>query len=240
MFIFSLYQIFSHPNIGDENNPLNEYSVYQTNSTNKLVNYKLKEDVKESSQSTDGLQTGSNNSTNNSSGDAKVDSMPTVGTDRVNELWNMIKKYSKRYNTDAVFVAVICAQESDFGMYPGTYDRDGYVGVMQLKESGQGPKQELKQQGLWESDMTEDVLNDDNSINIATKYLKYGYDRFVVNTKYKDDIGAWAAGYNLWWVTTMKYDPPFKPGDKENTNYYYQTKQRYSDYISGVKKIGQK
>lgn len=237
MFAFAFYQIFSHDISSTSENPLNKYTVYQTSATNRLVNYNLKQEVKENSQSTEGLEPSNNDGTITGT---NGDNLQTNGTERTKQLWELLKKYAKRYDTDAVFLAVICSQESDFGNYPGTYNRDGYVGVMQIKESGDGPKKELKEKGLWESDMTEDVMDDENNINIAAKYLKYGYDRFIKGTKHENDIGAWAAGFNSWWVTTLKYNPPYIHGNTENKNYYYQTKQRYKDYLSGAKKIGDK
>lgn len=205
---------------------LNDFTLYRNTSVNGTINYTLKEAVKETTQSTTGLNTGSSSSTSNLS-----------STDDTQEVWELIKKYASEYNVDPVFLAVICAQESTFGKDKGT-STAGAQGLMQLKTT-EGPIQELKQQNLWESSMTLDLQDDDNNMHIATVYLKYGYDRFVKPQGKENDIGAWAAGYNSWWDTTIWLDPPHLSGT-ENTNYYNQTKQRYADYVAGVKKIGEK
>lgn len=233
MFVFAFYQIFGHSNINStEDNPLNEYSVYQTSSTNKLVNYKLKEDVKEASQSTNGLQVDSENS---SSSSYQVD-----GGEGRAEVWECLQKWAKAYDTDPVFTATICSLESDFGRDLST----SYANARGYMQITPDPPNQMKQVGIWESDMTMDFHDMENNIRVCTRYLKYGYDTFVVPRGLKDDIGAWAAGYNGWWDKTTKLNPPYysyssKADPNENKRYYYMAKLVYDSYISGAKKIGE-
>lgn len=151
---------------------------------------------------------------------------------------DLIVKWAKNYNEDPLFIASIVAQESDFGKDAGM-SSGGALGIIQIKIQG-GPIQELKQRGLWESSMSEDMTDPDSNLHVACCYLKYGMDRFVQPAGYADDYGAWAAGYNGWWPTSLKGNPPYIHGSKENRNYYYQVKQRYEAYKSGALEVGKK
>lgn len=223
-----LLQIFLKDSGGEA---INEYTVYKNSTTNKLVNYKIKEDVKAAVTSTEGLTTAGSS-----------DSYTVADGGKINEVWTIIKKYSEQYQVDPLFLATICSLESDFGMYAPAYVADGYDGLMQL---GVQPITQLKEWGTWEpNSMTMDRMDDDNNIHIATVYLKGGYEHFVKGSKYKDDIGAWAAGYNSWWDSTIRKDPPYlaNSGSKdplENKRYYEMAKLVYNAYKTGSRKIGE-
>ena len=192
----------------------------------------------------------SNNENQNLQGNLKLtlsNSLNVPGVDGVSSgealacpYGDLIVKWADTYNLDSLLVASIVAQESNFGEDAGM-SGGGALGIIQIKIND-GPIQQLKQVGLWEETMSEDMTDPDANLHVACCYLKYGYDTFVVPAGYKDDVGALAAGYNGWWPSTLKYNPPCYPQNKskENWNYYHQVKQRYNDYVSGAKKVGEK
>lgn len=192
----------------------------------------LQNRIKELTSSTEGIQVTSSTS----NGNTNVE----LSSESIADLWGLIQKNAKAYNEDPLFIAAIVSQESDFGKDAGM-SGGGALGVIQIKMND-GPIQQLKQVGLWESTMTTDMKDPDMNLHVACCYLKYGYDKFVVPAGYGDDYGAWAAGYNGWWPSTLKYKPPCYPKNvsSENWNYYHQVADRYEQYKSGAKKVGEK
>lgn len=168
----------------------------------------------------------------------------TDGESTVNSLacpyGDLIVKNSTKHKLDPLLIAAIVSQESDFGRDAGM-SSGGALGLIQVKVSD-GPIQQLKQVGLWDSDMTENMEDPDNNLNVACKYIRYGYDYFVVPAGYGSDYGALAAGYNGWWPRTLKYNPPCYPKSvsSENWNYYHQVAARYEAYKNGSLKVGEK
>ena len=165
----------------------------------------------------------------------------TIGVGQVsadsNDIWSLIQKYSTKYSLDPLAVAAICSQESNFGKDLST-SHAGAEGLMQVV--AKNPPKQLKEWGRWDSDMTMDLQNNDNNMNVACAYLKGGMDYFVIPSNKQGDVGALAAGYNSWWASTIRNNPPYLHGNTENTNYYNQVRTRYEAYKTGALKIGEK
>lgn len=195
--------------------------VYTYDTKPYSINMNIQTEVKEASASTKGLE---------------VEQTTTNVNATNTDIWSLIQKYSTQYSLDPLGVAAICAQETSFGQNMSTSNA-GAQGLMQIKPTS-GPVQQLKEWGRWESSMTNNLADNDNNMHIACAYLKGGMDYFVIPAGKQNDFGALAAGYNSWWASTIKNDPPYLHNNTENKNYYYECNQRYADYKSGKKQVG--
>lgn len=223
MFGFVIVSVFMGS--VDSDVGLNEYTVYRKNSMSNLVNFKIKEDVKGLTNSTEGLQTtptpGTGSSTNSPSA--------TTGTSRVEELWGYAQKYAAVNGVDPILVACVLAQESGWGSNLEVSSA-GAQGPMQIISKHVIP--DVKSFKLWTSEMTTDLDNFENNVMIGTAYLKICEK--VIGLSTPEDIGA---GYNIGPYGYNKNGK--KPAGWENRGYYYSVQHGYKNYVTGVKKLGE-
>lgn len=223
MFAFVIVSVFFNVEEGEAG--LNEYTVYRRKSVSRLVNLKIQEDVKELTNSTDGLEPIPTPGTGSNGGST----LATTGTSRVEELWGYAQKYAKVNEVDPLLVACVLAQESGWGSNLDVSSA-GAEGPMQIIAEHVLP--DVKTFKLWTSDMTTDLDDFENNVKIGTAYLKICEK--IIGLSTPEDVGA---GYNIGPYGYNEHGK--KPYGWENRGYYYSIQNGYKNYVSGAKKLGE-
>lgn len=196
--------------------------MYSFQSSKSMINYRLKEDVKELNVSTIGL-------------DVESDVVPTDVEnyqihDRAKDYWGFVKKYATERNIDPVWIAAMITNESCWDKDCTSYT--GAAGLMQIESA----------QGTWGRFGEGDPYDPEANIKAGVKLFEYQLGRAAHYGHTDRDKGALSEQYKhallIYGSGEGNYINTNYQGTVESQHAYNQEVKFYKGYISGEHSIG--
>lgn len=202
---------------------LNEYTVYRANSKSSLVNYKIKEDVKDLTNSTVGVDQTTGGTTAGDGNSAEL-----VDKDDVKQYWEFCKKYGAEVDIDPLRIATIITIESTW--QNGLISSGDAKGLMQMIDDT-----------FASANIPGDVMDPETNIHAGSIVYRDAYNQAKSITNVDDKTAIQSEAY---YYANRVYHQGF--GGFQSGKYRdvaldsCRKKQNvYEDLVSGVRKVGE-